>query len=113
MGSSTVVKEWQFTALAATILNRSIQSVYNPLEAAIGYQITSCLRRSHSVATLVLHVTDSDIDVATVQLGCRLVHVDQQLMTFTYEAELQVLQFLEGHYRCSRLIGDVRHDFVN
>ena len=42
-----------------------------------------------------------------VQLRGSLVHVHQQLVSLTHVTEVQVLQFLVGHYRSSRCVGDV------
>ena len=114
-GAAVIERQSQqlIVVLARTIFNSMVETVHQPLQTAVAYQEDSGLWRSHRIAAFVFYITDGDIEIAAVQLGSSLVHVDQQLMTLTHEAELQVLQFLEGHYRSSRLVGDVSLDYVD
>ena len=65
------------------------------------------MRRSHSVAALILYVAYRYIDVAMIELDIALIEINQQPVSLSHETELQVLQFLERHYRGSRLVGNV------
>ena len=103
----TVVIERQFTALATTIFNRSVQTVHQPLQAAVRHVVACRLRRSHRVTVHVLDVAQRHVDVAVVKLRVRLVEFHQHLISASDERELQVRHLLVRHYGSSILLVEV------
>ena len=113
MAGGTVVVERQVHSLTGTILGGVVESVHQPLQTAVGYKVAGCLRRSHHVAVAVLYITQRHIDVAVVQLGSRLVEIDQQLVALADEAEVQVRHVLVGYHRSCHIIADMSHNLVD
>ena len=79
----------------------------SPTQRIAVNEAAQCSWRSHAVAIQVGNVTDSDIDIALIDVLGRFIDVDEELVVTSHMTEIKVSQNLVRLHGCTLTLVDM------